>query len=64
MTKFLQVEETIRLQSLVDIRYMMQTSIVFIDPFLESPVQQHKEIRSLVTLVTGKEKFKFKVNGE
>lgn len=64
MTKFLQVEETIRLQSLVDIRYMMQTSIVFIDPFLESPVQQHEEIRSLVTLVTGKEKFKFKVNGE
>lgn len=43
---------------------MMQTSIVFIDPFLESPVQQHEEIRSLVTLVTGKEKFKFKVNGE
>ena len=36
---FFQVENTIRLQSLINTRYMMQTSVAFKDPFLEWPIQ-------------------------
>ena len=36
---FFQVENTIRLQSLINTRYMMQTSVAFKDPFLEWPTQ-------------------------
>ena len=58
---FFQVENTIRLQSLINTRYMMQTSVAFKDPFLEWPTQWHEECSSVDT---GKENFKFKVYWE